>query len=224
MERFRARRDRLAGLLALSDFPVPASRPPAAAPKEPGVIPLRPRAGRAQTAWRDRAWLRAAAVVLLLTAAVVVATPARAWIIAWVGRQWDRLSHGEQVSPPRRPAAPVPAPAAPRQASAQVRFVPAGSELRVEVAHPQAAGALTLVPASGASAAAEVVGGPSVELLVVPSGLRIRNAPGLSAEYRVEVPSAVRRVRVRVGDGREMVVDRSDIPAEGTRLPLTDGA
>jgi len=234
MERYRTRRARLASLLASADFspPVPMVPPSTvlvsevdatagqAATTRPDarVIPLRPRP--APPVRRvDRPWLRAAAVVLLLAAAVAVATPARAWIARWVGRQWSQLGHGGPPAPPAT-APPVPAPPAAPQASAQVRFVPAGTELRVEVAHAQRVGTLTLVPVAGTAALAEVLGAPGVELLVVPSGLRIRNAAGDAAGYRIQVPEGVRRVRVRVGAGRESVIERTSIGAAGVGLAL----
>ncbi|HET7464820.1 MAG TPA: hypothetical protein VFJ82_26490 [Longimicrobium sp.] len=224
MERYRTRRDRLAQLLARADFAVPASAPPSSAsPRDTDdakVIPLRPRAARAPARVVNRPWLRAAAVVLLLIAAAAVATPARAWIAAWIGRQVDRVTHESQPAPPRSRVAQTPAPPAAPQPSAQVRFVPAGGELRVDVAHTQASGALTLVRVDGPAASAEVLGPQSVELLVVPSGLRIRNTAAASADYRVQVPDGVRHVRVRIGGGRETVVDRAEIESAGRTIPL----
>lgn len=214
LDRYRTRRERLAHLLVRADYPVPVA--PSADPK---VIPLRPRAAAPRPAFGGRPWLRAAAVVLLLATAAAMATPARAWIMEWVGRQWSRVAQEDRPAAPR--SAPVQAPPAQAQASAQVRFVPAGSELRVDVANPQSTGALTLVPVSGQSASAEVVGAQAVEMLVVPSGLRIRNTPGASADYRVQVPDGVRRVRVRIGSGSEITVERAEIGSAGTRLPLT---
>lgn len=214
LDRYRTRRARLAHLLVRADYPVPAA--PSADPK---VIPLRPRA--ATSTFRSRPWLRAAAVVLLLATAAAMATPARAWIMEWVGRQWSRIAQEDRPAAPR--SAPEQAPPAQAQASAQVRFVPAGSELRVDVANAQSAGALTLVPVSGQSASAEVVGAQAVEMLVVPSGLRIRNTPGVSADYRVQVPDGVRRVRVRIGSGSEISVERAEIGGAGRRIPLTPG-
>lgn len=226
MERYRTRRERLAHLLARADFPVPAAAGPATAPKlvpdaadGAKVIPLRPRAAGRPGRFTDRPWLRAAAVVLLLLAAATVATPARAWIVEWVTRQWARVAHREPAPAPRVVRTPD-APPAPPQASAQVRFVPGGSELRVEVAHPQPSGVLTLVRVDGPAASAEVMGTQPVELLVVPSGLRIRNTASTVAEYRVQVPDGIRRVRVRIAGGRETVVERAEIGGGPRTIPL----
>ena len=214
LERFRARRERLGALLARADFPVPASAPP-----RPGVVRL-PLARAAQARPADRRWLRAAAAVLLLLAAAAVATPARAWIAEWLGARWAALA---QPAPERgRPApAPAPAPVAPAQSasSARVRFVPTRSELLVDVAHRQAAGAITLVAADGEAAGAEVLGTDAVDLLVVPDGVRIRNRGTSSAGYRVTVPAGVRRVRLRVA-GAERVVGRGELGTAGWTMPL----
>ncbi|MFL5539665.1 MAG: hypothetical protein ACJ8J0_11770, partial [Longimicrobiaceae bacterium] len=92
MGRHRLRRERLAAMLAAADFPIPAATRP-----EPGVIPLRARRP-APRRWGDAGWLRAAAAVLLLVAAAAVATPARAWIVGWLGERWAVIAHRE---PPR---------------------------------------------------------------------------------------------------------------------------
>jgi hypothetical protein len=165
----------------------------------------------------DRRWLRAAAAVLLLVAAAAVATPARAWIAEWLGQRWAALTH-------RAPAEkrPVPAPPAPTQAasSSKVSFVPGRSELLVEVAQRQAAGAITLVAVDGDAAYAEVLGSDVlVDVLVGPSGVRIRNDAAMTAGYRVAVPAGVRRVRLRVG-GAERVVARADIGPAGWAMLL----
>jgi hypothetical protein len=215
VDRFRVRRDRLGALLARADFPVPAS----AAPR-PGVVRL-PLARPAPVRPADRRWLRAAAAVLFLVAAAAMATPARAWIAEWLGERWAALTQGTP-EPDRPTPAPAPAPTVPVQtpSSARVRFVPAGSELLVDVAHRQAAGAITLVAVDGEAAGAEVLGTDAVDLLVVPAGVRIRNESATSAGYRVTVPPGVRRVRLRVG-GAVRVVARGEIGAGGWTMPLT---
>jgi len=215
MDALARRRDRLAALLARTDFPVPASAAP-----EPGVIPLHSR--RRETAAPARPWLRAAAIVLVVLGAGVVASPARAWIARMLTEAWESVA-GD--APPAPAPAPAPAPKPAEQApAAQVGFVPTGAELSVVVAHPQEAGVLTVAAAPGASATAEVVGGTgSADLLVLPAALHVRNAPGSAAEYRVTLPASVRRVRVRVGGGRETVVNMAEVGAEGRRVELSGG-
>lgn len=223
----RRRADGLAALLAASDFPVPASAPPsigfASAPStaspddaddDAKVIPLR----RPSTpAPASRPWLRAAAIILLVLGVGAVATPARAWIAALVAELLGGDPPSQPAPSPTTKSAPAPAPAA---ASSRVEFVPTGSAFTIDVAHPQAAGALTLVRAAGPSATAEVVAGTGeADLLVLPSGLRIGNAAQSTAEYRVSVPASIRRVTVRVGGGTT-TVDASAIGAEGRRIEL----
>ena len=227
----RRRGERLAVLLARTDFPVPASAPgpvgevasddaipaiEASPSSDAKVIPLRRRTAAASTDSR-RTWLRAAAIVLLVLGVGVVATPARAWIAAFL----SDLMGGGDPAPVETPVAPptVDQPPAAPAASSSVRFVPAGSTFRIDVAHEQAAGGLTLLRAEGESATAEVLGGEA-DLLVLPSGLRIGNRAGSAADYRVSVPAGVRRVTVRVGGGAPTTVDAAEIGAEGRRIGL----
>jgi hypothetical protein len=178
------------------------------------VIPMRRTARRAEA---GRPWLRAAAIVLLVLGVGVLATPARAWVAALVAE----LFGGGDPAPVETPApAPAVESAPETQAASRVEFVPAGSTFSIDVANAQAAGGLTLQRAAGETAVAEIVGAGSADFLVLPSGLRIQNAAGASAEYRVSVPAGVRRVPVRVG-GREMAtVDVREIGPEGRRIGL----
>jgi len=215
MDAMARRRERLGALLARADFPVPASSAP-----EPGVIPLHARRREAAPA---RPWLRAAAIILVVLGVGAVATPARAWIARWITEAWESVTGDE--APPAPAPAPAPAPEPAEQtAAAQVGFVPTGAELTVVVAHAQDAGALTVAAAPGESATAEVVGGTgSADLLVLPAALHVRNAPGSAAEYRLALPSSVRRVRVRVGEGRETVVNMAEVGDAGRRVELSGG-
>ncbi|HEX8696096.1 MAG TPA: hypothetical protein VF746_27010 [Longimicrobium sp.] len=214
LDALRRRGARLAAVLARADFPVPDSAPAVPSP-DARVIPLR----RPERSAAMRPWLRAAAVVALLLGIGVLATPARARVAAWVSERWGEVFGRQAGAPaPAPPSAPAPAPAA-APAAASVRFVPAGSTFTVEVEHAQGAGGLTLVRVAGENATAEVAAGEA-ELLVLPAGLRIRNAAGSAAEYRVGVPAGVRRVTVRVAGGRTTTVEASRIGAEGRRIGL----
>ena len=215
MDAMVRRRDRLAALLARTDFPVPAASAP-----EPGVIPLH---SRRREAAPSRPWLRAAAIVLVVLGVGVMASPARAWIARWLSEAWESVSGDAQPAPAPAPAAPAPRPAE-QTAAAQVGFVPTGAELSVVVAHAQGAGALVVAAAPGASATAEVVGGTgAADLLVLPAALHVRNTPGSAAEYRLSLPSSVRRVRIRVGGGRETVVEMAEVGEAGRRVELSGG-
>ncbi len=215
MDAMARRRDRLAALLARTDFPVPAASVP-----EPGVIPLHSRRREAAPA---RPWLRAAAIILVVLGVGVMASPARAWIGRWIADAWESVTGDD--APPAPAPAPAPVPKAEEQApAAQVGFVPTGAELSVVVAHPQEAGALTVAAAAGASATAEVVGGTgAADLLVLPAAVHVRNTPGSAAEYRLTLPSSVRRVRVRIGGGRETVVNMAEVGDAGRRVELSGG-
>ncbi|HEV2147719.1 MAG TPA: hypothetical protein VGR37_09985, partial [Longimicrobiaceae bacterium] len=105
-----------------------------------------------------------------------------------------------------------------------VQFTPQGTVFTVEVAAPQAGGAVELRRAEGATATAQQVGGGTepADLLVLPSGVRIRNLPGATADYRVAVPASVRTVRVRVGGGRETVLAAEEVEA-GARVEVGGG-
>lgn len=223
LARLRQRTTRLAQMLERADFPVPHAPAPADAGEEaPGVIPLRRRPGPAASP-AGRPWLRVAAVILVALGIGVAASPARAWIAQWIAERLaaDRAGSGDPA-PSAPPAQAVPT--APPAAVAQVQFTPAGSEFTLEVAHRQAAGAVLLERSAGPNATAEVVGGTGgADLLVLPAGLRIQNAPGSAAEYRVSVPAGIERVRLRVGGGRTRVVETAGLSAEGERIELAGG-
>lgn len=179
------------------------------------VIPMRRAARRAST---NRPWLRAAAIVLLVLGVGVLATPARAWVAALVA---ELFGGGDEPAPVEAPAPTTTAEPAPEtQAASRVEFVPAGSTFSIDVANAQAAGGLTLQRAAGETAVAEIVGAGSADFLVLPSGLRIQNAAGAGAEYRVSVPASVRRVTVRVAGHETATVDVREMGPEGRRIGL----
>lgn len=153
--------------------------------------------------------LRAAAVVLLLAAGMSV-SPVRGWVVdriqdvaAWVG-----LSNRTKV----------PAPAGQEADASAVEFTPAGDVLRITFSHPQHEGSVTLVTGdSETTARAEVLGrGARVEMLVLPEGLRIRNARDASSSYRIQVPVGLREVTLRIGDRREVRLGPDDLEDPGT--------
>lgn len=220
LRRLRRRSARLSGILLASDPQAPPA--PVQAPDE---LALR-RASRdrqAHSAPAPRPWLRVAAVVVLLLAAGVVASPLRAVVAEWLRTQWERIAAPGAGAP--APAAEAPAAPAPERspAGARVQFTPQGTTFTLDVAVPQGAGSVEVRRAAGTSATAEQTGGGAqAELLVLPSGVRIRNAPGATADYRVTVPASVRTVRVRVGEGRETVLTAEEVAA-GARVELGGG-
>ena len=206
----RRRSARLSGILLASD---PAT-PPAPALDE---LTLRRAARERRSVAAPRLWLRAATVAALLLAAGVVASPLRAVVADWLRTQWERIAPGAEAPAPA--VAPAASPSGPAS-GARVQFTPQGTVFTLEVAATQAAGALEIRRAGGATATAEQLGGaPQADLLVLPAGVRIRNAPGSTADYRVIVPATARTVRVRIGEGRERVLTAEEL-AGGARVEL----
>jgi hypothetical protein len=170
---------------------------------------------RAGPAPRAPAWAWRAAAALLLAAGVAAAAPA-------VGR-WARARLGGGAPAPAAPA-PVARPAAPPAAGAAasaVAFAPAGDEVVVSFEARQAVGTLELVRAEGGDAVrATVLGDPArARLLVLPGELHVRNA-GADASYRVAVPEAVRRVRVRVAGAEAANLDAAALRSAPARVDL----
>jgi hypothetical protein len=199
LDLLRRRMRRLEEVLARTDFPVPS--------RGARVIPLRRAVPQ---------WLRAAAVLLAVVSAAALATPARAWL----AERWSALA-GTQAKPAPAPR-PRPTMSAPASApSAYVRFEAAGPGFALQVAHPQRAGTLLLRTGSSSAATAQVLPGTgTADLLVLPTGLRIGNAPGSAAEYVVVLPPSVRTVTVRIGTSPPVVYRASELGGAGMRVPL----
>lgn len=204
LQTLRRRSARLTTLLAAADWQTPAALP----------LPVdelaRRRAARHAP---GTPWRRAAAVAALLLGAALLASPARAWITEWVGARWQQIIGNEPAAPPpAQPTAP-----APQSLGARVHFTPVGDEFVLEFATRQPDGSVALERSTGAEATVEVLHG-SAELLVLPDGVRVRNTPESSAEYRVVVPAGIRRVPLRVGE-KTRVLTTTELSG-GIRLPL----
>lgn len=161
-------------------------------PAPPRIVrpPASRRAGRRVGPW---IW-RAAATIALLAGLGLAIAPVRAWVS-------ERLGFGTG-SPDASPSASTPA-RAPGPGRLRVAFVPRGETFVVRVSAAQVAGALRLSTTAGDTASAEILGGaesPATDLLVLPDGVAIRNAPGLATDVRVVVPRRVERVEVWIGD------------------------
>ena len=99
------------------------------------------------------------------------------------------------------------APQAHPDGGTRVRFTPTGPELSIEFATAPDEGRVELRVGDGPTTVVEVLGGVAeAELLVLPTGVRVLNAPGAGASYRVTVPSTVRVVRIAVGDSTVALV------------------
>lgn len=199
----------LSALLIRGDFPVPAI-PATIAPMDELA------ARRATRSAPALSWLRAAAVIAVLALGALASSPLRAWM-----RDLLAGAGGSTAVVATKPSGRTPLTEAP-QASARIQFTPSEEVLSVRIAASQASGSLVLSAAPGTTAWAEVrapVGSASVELLVLPTALRIANRAGSTADYHVAIPASVRRVRVLVAGAQTATVEAGEV-ATGRRIPL----
>lgn len=201
----------LAGVELPEDFVFP--RMPEASRITP-VTPLAPR----RMAWAQSAWARAAIIVLVVIVPFATVAPLRAWAMERLGAAWSEVREmfgGDDAAdtPAPAPAPATPAPAEEPASGATVFFTPAPGSFVLVVSERQAAGTLTLGRADGAEGSAEVVGGATETPLVSESGIRILNAPGSTASYRVLLPPTVTRVRVRIGAAAPVEVTGDELAA-----------
>lgn len=150
-------------------------------------------------------WLRAAAAVVVVLGAALLAEPVRAWVADLLGSRQTEIAAPSQPHPqsaPVRPSSPA--------AGTRVQFTPAAAEVELDVASYQAGGAVIFGVAEVPEVTVQVKGGMA-DLLVLPSGIRIGNAPESTADYQVTLPAGVRQVRVRVGGGDPRVIPAAHI-------------
>jgi hypothetical protein len=172
------------------------------------------RAAAARTttpAVRDRrrsryAMLRAAAVASVLVVSAAAVSPVRAVVMDIWSSITDRVERVARTAPETTPAETM------VLSNATIGFVPTGDVFLLEVATLQAEGALVLGVGQGSSVTANAVG-DAVDIVVLPSGLRIQNRPDAGANYAVNLPPHLREVRVRVGEAREIVYRMDDLSA-----------
>ena len=193
---------RLAARIAELDFPADFRRPTLSA--------ARPRPSGA-------GWIRAAAVLLVVIAPLLLVPPARAWALGWVRARWAQVTTGRIA--PATTQAPRAAVSADTTRS-RIRFVPTTDEIAIEFAAQQARGALLLSATSETSVVFEVVDGTGDEVpLVHEGGLRVLNTPISGASYRVALPPATQRVRLLVGTRAPVLIERTQLERE-RRLTL----
>jgi hypothetical protein len=192
----RDRRRRLGALLAATDAALPA--PPTA---DELLARLEQRRSRSP---RARYTVRAAAAILMV-GGVLAAQPA---VRRWAGARWRAFSGASAADVARPARVPATTPIA-GGAGTTLAFEPGAGPFIVRFDHRPAAGTLTVVGDEGSRATAERVSGQNLDLLIVPDGIRIRDAGGAAASYLLHVPRAVKRVIVRFDDARgtEIVVD-----------------
>jgi hypothetical protein len=176
--------------------------PPATGDSSPPEVLGTIRPSLPQRHWTRWRVTRAAAAIVILAAALS-ATPARAWLV----EGWDALKSlvvGEPVEQPEVAPAPVES----GEISSVITFTPAGPEFMLQVIHVQAGGTLYLTVAPTASASAGVMGGDgSEEIVVLPNGFQIRNATTSTASYEVRLPNHLETLEVRVGDRAALRLD-----------------
>lgn len=123
-------------------------------------------------------------------------------IADWVSDLWTGLLAGGQAAG-AGPAAPQIRP----DGGTRVPFTPTGPELSIEFASAPDAGRVELRVGHEPMTVVEVFGGVAeAELLILPTGVRVLNAPGAEASYRVTVPATVRVVRIAVRDSTIVLV------------------
>ena len=207
-----AERQQTAALLsgAIGRIQLPAGFPPAsesmraARARRSHVPPVWASTGRRQVA------LRAAAAVLLLMIPLMLVTPLRAAVVGWLRQGWSELAGlvgGDESAAP----APVPAEAPALSPSYAVSFAPTGPELVVTLAARQRAGVLAIAATTAREASLDVTGGGEESPIVTDAGLRIENASGSTASYRLTLPASVHRVELRVAGEPARELSAADI-------------
>lgn len=200
----------LAGVELPEDFVFPRM------PEPSRVIPITALAPR--RSWTQSAWARAAIIALVVIVPFATVAPLRAWVVDTLGAAWSEVrgifGGEDDASAPVAPApatAPAAAPAEEPASGATVFFTPAPGSFVLVVSERQAGGTLTLGRAEGSEGSAEVIGGAAETPLVSETGIRILNAPGSVASYRVRLPSTVTRVRVRIGAAAPVEVTADEL-------------
>jgi hypothetical protein len=153
---------------------------------------------------RDIRWLAAAAAVVLLALASSVA-PVRAWILNRTQALWEAVVASEGATTTIPDTAHVVEPT-----TASVSFVPTTDVFILEVTARQVVGSLTVEIGDNDTATATIAGnGQNEELVVLPNGLRIVNAPGSVATYVVQLPAGLSQIEVALAGEPPVVLDRS---------------
>ncbi|HYR07935.1 MAG TPA: hypothetical protein VEQ60_09210 [Longimicrobium sp.] len=221
LQTLRLRTSNLSRLLADVELPEDFVFPrlPEAAPVIPITSPASRRAG-----WTRSAWARAAMIALVVIVPFATVAPLRAWVVDRLGAAWSEVrgifgADDDAAAPTVAPVQTTPAPAEEPASGATVFFTPSPGRFVLVVSESQAAGTLTLGRAEGGEGSAEVVGGATETPLVSESGIRILNAPGSTASYRVLLPPSVSSVRVRIGPAAPVEVAADDL-ARGRVIEL----
>lgn len=149
----------------------------------------------------DRAgMLRAAAIAAVLVTTAVATSPVRALLAdIWQGvsDQVERIAGIDSATEQPEGVA---------LRNATIGFVPQGEIFELEVLSTQQQGSLILGVAEGASVTARIMGDDTVDMVVLPDGLRIENDSDATADYTVSLPLHLEEIRVRVAGSAEPTV------------------
>jgi len=194
--------------LAAADFenaapplkPAPELRRPQPVPATGGS---QGRSGRRRI-WRGPVgggqWLKAAAITLLLAAPLAAVPAVRGWVAAGVALI---RTDGPVLTPTVDPIH--------RDASAVIRFVPAAGTFSVTLDGVPGGGTLHVDRSLGPEALLEVTGeSPASSPVVAARSLRIANATGGTASYRLSLPAQVDGVLLDVG-GQQQRLDAASL-------------
>jgi len=192
--------DRDPGVAGVTPLPTTAHR--RAAPVRVGGMP---------------SWLRVAAVVVLLVGFVATVTPD---LRAWVADQWSELvtrvaGTEEPVEIAELPVEPAPV------TSARIAFPVPVDIFRIEVVGAPGASQIMIDVHAEERAIAEVVGGTGgEELVVLPNGLRIRDAGSDEVLYRLLVPDDLQGVEIRIPGQPLVRVSGAEVARGGVAIDL----
>lgn len=185
-----------------------------------GITPLPTAAPRDLASARSGgmpSWLRVAAVVVLLAGFVATLTPD---LRAWVADQWTELvtlvaGTEEPVEVMELPADPAPV------TSARVAFPVQVDVFRIEVEGTPGGSRIMIDVHAEGRAIAEVVGGAGrEELVVLPDGLRIRDAGSDDVLYRLLIPDHLQSVEIRIPDRPLVRVSGAEVARGGVAIDL----
>ena len=157
------------------------------------------------------AWLRAAAVLLVVAAPVAAVPSLRAWLLQNIGitnvdERAPALTPAEHSDQPPQTSSPVYFQPAAGTFMVQLDAVPVGGELRVS-ASPRSDAMLVIENARGE------------QPVYSEATLRVRNSSASSATYLLQLPASVRTLEIRIGSAVVATIDAAGIAA-GTTIPL----
>jgi hypothetical protein len=149
---------------------------------------------------------------------------AAAAVFAVAGAGLAMVLHGRAMRSARvarvGTAAPRPAATASEGApgTTAVSFVTADTVLDLRIDAAQSAGMLVIRATDAPRVSARIIGARGTEaLLVLPSAVRVRNAPASTASYELLVPASVRRLRLEIAGRARRVDAAAELPLS---LPL----